>query len=176
MKNQQRPDAQLLITKEGKANLIKDIAAKDKEILEYTQLQGKELSDVTQEKDFTDSVILDVRAQIARLANQKASLIYFYNNAKVIDSVKKDVVNMDDYVNLKVVCLNTKEIEFVSYKITGNACPDVFADVPEISINCPLGQAIYLKEVGSINEYQTSYKLTWKAQILSIIPQLSKTK
>lgn len=64
-----------------------------------------------------------------------------------------NVVNIGDILKIK---FNDDEIEIV--KLTGKYIPNE-NDINEISLNSPLGRAIYKKKIGTINEYEVNDKI-----------------
>lgn len=69
-------------------------------------------------------------------------------NLEIIkDEYKEDLVNLNDIVMLEFLYPNNdKEVEMI--KLTGKFIPNLDLDIQEITLNSPVGNAIYKKKVG----------------------------
>ena len=88
------------------------------------------------------------------------------NDTKYLEIVKKhnkkDYVDLDDTVSIKFIYDDTDEIE--EYKLTGK----YISNNNEITLNSPLGNAIYNKKIGSTIIYKVNNKEI-KVQIIKKI-------
>lgn len=63
---------------------------------------------------------------------------------------KDDCVNIGDTIELSIK-YDVDDIETETIKLTGKYIPDVKGKIPEITLNSPLGKAIYLKKMTDKN-------------------------
>ena len=73
---------------------------------------------------------------------------------KVIDD-KYDpkLVNIDDVVNIEFI-YSENDIEKEIIKLTGKYIPNMDLEIKEVTLNSPIGKAIYKKKIGNICSYQ----------------------
>lgn len=85
-------------------------------------------------------------------------------NIIIIENNNNDnsVVNINDVVELKFIF---DDNEFEKFKLTGGCNPKEHDDYREITLNSPIGKAIYKQKLGSIVEYSVLSK-KFKVQIL----------
>lgn len=85
------------------------------------------------------------------IANKINKMLEEEKYLKVIDDNKKDnnTVNIGDIVTLKIK-YNNEDYEEETLKLTGKYIPDINT---EISLNSPLGKAIYKQKIGSTISY-----------------------
>ncbi len=73
---------------------------------------------------------------------------------KLINDIQdSSCVNIDDIIRVEFIYLDgEKEIEDI--KLTGKFIPDTDLEIKEISLNSPIGKAIYKKKIGETCSYQ----------------------
>lgn len=74
---------------------------------------------------------------------------------KIIEDkdIKESVINLNDTVLVEIIYSeDDKEKEYL--KLTGKYIPNTDGTIKEITINSPLGKAIYKAKIGSIQKYQ----------------------
>lgn len=74
---------------------------------------------------------------------------------KIIEdkNIKESVINLNDTVLVEIIYSeDDKEKEYL--KLTGKYIPNTDGTIKEITINSPLGKAIYKAKIGSIQKYQ----------------------
>ena len=79
------------------------------------------------------------------------------NKIKIIrkENIGKDKVNIGDIVKIEIIYDEfDKEEEII--KLTGNYIPDTSEEIKEITLNSPLGKAIYKNKIGSICNYKVN--------------------
>ena len=93
------------------------------------------------------------------------------NEEKLLKIVEKhnktDYVDIDDTIEIKFI-YDEDDMEIESFKLTGNYIPNN----DEITLNSPLGNAIYNKKVGSIITYKVNNN-DIKIEIIKIIKNVS---
>ena len=90
---------------------------------------------------------------------------------KIIDKLPYDdnKVNINDIVNVKMI-YDIDDMEEETFKLTGKYIPDSNGKIQEISLNSPLGKALYMKDINSI----VSYKVGDKEIKVEIISKIQK--
>lgn len=76
-------------------------------------------------------------------------------NIEIIKDDKKDenIVNLNDKVLVEIIYSeDDKEEETII--LTGKYIPDTYADIQEITINSPIGKAIYKSKIGTTKKYK----------------------
>ena len=74
---------------------------------------------------------------------------------KIIEdkNIKESVINLNDTVLVEIIYSeDDKEKEYL--KLTGKYIPNTDGTIKKITINSPLGKAIYKAKIGSIQKYQ----------------------
>ena len=81
---------------------------------------------------------------------------------------KEDYINIGDTIELSIK-YDIDDIETETIKLTGKYIPDTKGKIPEITLNSPLGKAIYLKKITDKNIY---YYVNGKKIEIEIIEKL----
>lgn len=66
----------------------------------------------------------------------------------------KDIIDINDIVAVNIE-YSEDEVEDLTLKLVANN-GDIFKELPEVSINCPLGSSIYKKKVGDTCYYSVN--------------------
>ena len=74
-------------------------------------------------------------------------------------------VNINDIIKIRIM-YSVDDIEEELIKLTGKYIPNTEAKIQEISLNSPLGKAIYMKDIGSFTSYVVGDKEI-KVEIIS---------
>ena len=73
---------------------------------------------------------------------------------KCIDDTKdSNYVNIDDIITIEFI-YSDDDREIDKIKLTGKFIPDTDLEIKEITLNSPIGRAIYKKKIGEICSYQ----------------------
>ena len=64
----------------------------------------------------------------------------------------KDLICINDFVTVDMM-FSEDDVEECMFKLVASNTPDTNASIPEITINSPLGKAVYLQEVGYLGNY-----------------------
>ena len=100
---------------------------------------------------------------------------------EIIDDANEDMtIGVDDYVDLDMI-YGESDIEEKLIKLVGSSTPNFIAEIPEISLNSPLGKSIYGKKVGDqvfykVNETRIDVVINSKSKNLESIKSLKKEK
>ncbi len=101
-----------------------------------------------------------IRAKLEKMYSEQSKL-------EIVDVSGYDdnKVNINDIVKISII-YSVGDIEEEIVKLTGKYIPDTDAKIQEISLNSPLGKAIYMKDIGSFTSYVVSDKEI-KVEIIS---------
>jgi len=82
------------------------------------------------------------------LSTKLNSLMNNKVNIEIVDKINRaaDVINIGDKLRICVTYAD-EDVEEYDVLLTGNYFPDSLSDVTEITLNSPIGKAIYLKKV-----------------------------
>ena len=69
-----------------------------------------------------------------------------------VPKYEKDCINIGDTIELSIK-YDLDDIETETIKLTGKYIPNTKGKIPEITLNSPLGKAIYLKKITDKNIY-----------------------
>ena len=110
--------------------------------------------------DFEEAKRIEV-SLVMQINNKNEEL----KNIVIVENNNSDdsIVNINDIVELKFIF--DEEEEFEKFKLAGGCNPKEYNDYREITLNSPIGKAIYKQKLGSIIEYSVSSK-KFKVQIL----------
>ena len=101
-----------------------------------------------------------IRAKLEKMYSEQSKLeivdIPVYEDGKV---------NVNDIVKIRII-YSDEDIEEEMVKLTGKYIPDTDAKIQEISLNSPLGKAIYMKTINSFTSYVVGDK-EFKVEIMS---------
>lgn len=95
-----------------------------------------------------------------KIAKQINDMLKDINNIKIIEEIKEDenIVKINDIVKLEFTYTNgNTDIE--SIKLTGKYKPNIEETIMEVTLNSPLGQAIYHKKLLDNTNYVVKDKI-----------------
>ena len=101
-----------------------------------------------------------IRAKLEKMYSEQSKLEIV--NVSGYDDNK---VNINDIVKIRII-YSVGDIEEEIVKLTGKYIPDTGIKIQEISLNSPLGKAIYMKDIGSFTFYVVGDK-EFKVEIMS---------
>ncbi|MDD2518603.1 MAG: hypothetical protein PHG18_01800 [Bacilli bacterium] len=110
--------------------------------------------------DFEEAKRIEV-SLVMQINNKNEEL----KNIVIVENDNSDdsIVNINDVVELKFIFDEDEELE--KFKLTGGCNPKEYDDYREITLNSPIGKAIYKQKLGNIVEYIVSSK-KFNVQIL----------
>lgn len=105
--------------------------------------------------------------RLGKILQEKLEIL---SRIEIIDSIieESEAINVDDYI-LAEMKYGDDLPEQMIFKLVGLSTPNFKADIPEISLNSPLGKAVYQKKVGdlvsySVNGFVTSVLINKKSK------------
>lgn len=131
----------------------------DKLLLEI-RLLNKKLKQIRSSKvaegQFNYSVSKEDNSNEFALTSMLEMKMDILNRAVIVErAADEGTIDINDCVKLSLSYNQEEETETI-VKLIGSASPDILAEVSEISLNSPLGKAIYGKTVGDEVSYKTS--------------------
>ena len=128
----------------------------DEEIGIGTKLVTKAVADAT---GTTVDKVEDAVREERRISNELQKMILDKEKLKIIheNSNKKNIVYLESVLLIRFFYVQ-EEYEDEWIKITGKYFPNLNSPIKEITINSPLGKALYLKKIGSKVKYVANQK------------------
>ena len=80
-----------------------------------------------------------------------------------------NIINIGDTLKVKII-YSEDDIEEITIKLTGNFIPSTDSNIQEITLNSPLGQALYLKD---INDKHINYTVNNNKIKIEIIEKIN---
>lgn len=110
--------------------------------------------------DFEEAKRIEV-SLVMQINNKNAEL----KNIVIVEKDNSDysIVNIDDIVELKFIFSDEEELE--KFKLIGGYNPQEYEKYRDITLNSPIGKAIYKQKVGKVIEYKVELR-TFKIQIM----------
>ena len=92
----------------------------------------------------------DISAKINKMINERSKL-------KIVESKEGDnnIINIGDVIKL-LIKYDVDDVEEYTLKVTGKYIPDSKDLVQEISLNSPLGKALYMQDINSDLSYEVN--------------------
>lgn len=147
-------EEKIRLSQSGYDNYLKQIKEKEKELVDLRIYKGTDA--IFQGDNWHDNPTLyeterQERALMQEISRMKESL----NKIEIVESIGDDtLVDIDDIVKVDMI-FSDDDIEEVIYKLIGSAPSyENNIDYQEISINSPIGNAIYHKKIGDICSYE----------------------
>lgn len=123
-----------------------------KEEIKKNDLGRKEAFDAGAGDGWDSPEFEEIERTSFRLSSELKRMYEVLSRVVIVEKQdNEDIVDIGDIVLLGVE-FNKGDIEESAYKLTGGS-GDLFKEIPEISINSPMGAAIYKKHVGDTCSY-----------------------
>ncbi len=100
-----------------------------------------------------------LKSQLSEKKEQLKNIVIIQDN-----TTDKDFITINDFVTLKII-YNDKDFEVETFQLVSYLATSENTDNRFISLNCPIGKAIYNKKIGSVTEYKIKNKII-KVKIL----------
>lgn len=140
--------------KEGYENYLKQIADLEKQLNETRLYKGK--TAIFQGDNWHDNPELyQTEANERTLMQQISRMRDNIRNIEIVErNLDMNVVDIGDFVLLDII-YSDDDIEELYIKLVGGEA-NFKKEIPEISINSPLGKSIYQKNIGDKTSYQVN--------------------
>lgn len=147
------------LSESGYDNYLKQIKEKEKELIDLRIYKGTDA--IYQGDNWHDNPTLyeterQERALMQEIAEMKEKL----NKIEIVENIGDEtLVDIDDIVKVEII-FSEEDKEEVVYKLIGST-PDFQTNnqFQEISINSPIGNAIYHKKIGDIANYNVNDRI-----------------
>lgn len=146
----EKDNEKIILDQAGYENYLKAIAEKEKELDKIRMYKGKVA--IYQGDNWHDNPILyqtelKENSIMTELANMRAKL----NNIEIVEGSNiEDVINISDIVEIELIYSDT-DIERTIIRLVGT-----MPKKDEISIESPIGSAIYQKKVGDTENFKVN--------------------
>lgn len=159
----------IYLTEEGYKQYEEKIASLNLKIKKNNLLKADAYTSATGDGWHDNFAFEEASREEDSLLTQVEDLIKMRKNIEIIKQKKvpENLVNINDVVIIEFI-YNKEDREIEKIKLTGNWETRLSENIQEISLNSPLGQAIYLKEINSKIQYTVNGK-TVDVQIINKI-------
>ena len=91
--------------------------------------------------------------RIQNLINQKVDQL---KNIVIVEDLQDaSLIEIDDYVDVELTYEGDEPEEMI-FKLVGSNTPDIRTEIPQISLNSPMGKSVYGKRSGDVTSYQVN--------------------
>lgn len=145
----------LKLNSKGYEDYKSEIESKKKQLLELGKFKGEvavECGDVWHDNHTFEQVEIQERALIRTINDMTENL----KNAIIVDEekIEKNSIDIDNIVTVLMNFVDSgDEAEEVTVKLVGTASP---SNINEVTLNSPLGNAIYQKNIGDKASYEVN--------------------
>ena len=147
-------DKEILVDEEGYNQFIEELE-KLKELSIDNGMVGSEAYESAVGDGWHDNFSFEQNMRESRtIAKMIDKMLDDKNKLKKIKVPKyeEDCINIGDTIKLSIK-YDVDDIETETIKLTGKYIPNTKGKIPEITLNSPLGKAIYLKKITDKNIY-----------------------
>ncbi len=147
-------DNEILVDEEGYSQFVEELT-KLKELSINNGLIGSEAYESAIGDGWHDNFSFEQNMRESRtIAKMIDKMLADKNKLKKIKvpKYKSDYINIGDTIELSIK-YEINDIETETIKLTGKYIPDTKGKIPEVTLNSPLGKAIYLKKLTDKNIY-----------------------
>ena len=148
---------EILVNEEGYLQFLEELESAKNSFSDNARVGGEVLKDAVGDGWHDNFAYDEVMRKEREIVSKIKNLLEVKKHLKVVKVNKcgDNIVNVDDTVELLLrYALDDEEVEVI--KLTGKYIPN--SDVGEISLNSPLGKAIYKKKIGSKVSYVVNEK------------------
>ena len=140
----------VVLNKEGYQKLVDKIKTLQEEL--ESLRDGKNIKGENLKENFDFETL---KSEENRIYGKLSHYYEILSSAEIIESELKgeNLIDLDDVVNARIA-FSADDVEEYTFKIVSNATPNIHTEIPEVTINSPLGSSVYRKEVGSTVNYE----------------------
>lgn len=173
-------EEKIKLNKQGYEEYLKEIEKKEKQLADVRMYKGKEA--IFQGDNWHDNPTLyQTELQEMSLMREIAEMRRRVQNIEIVENVgNEELVDIGDIVKIDMI-FSKDDREEELFKLVATA-PNFDSEIKEVSINSPIGNAMYHKKVGEIATYKVqdrTFTLQIKEKVVLGLEQeegLSKTK
>lgn len=151
-------EEKIKLNKKGYEDLLKEIERKEKELADLRLYKGQDA--IFQGDNWHDNPTL-YQAELKELTLMReiSEKKYKLNNIEIVENIGDDnLIDIGDVVKIDMI-FSEIDREEETFKLIGTTPNiDSTSAIQEISINSPIGKAIYHKKIGDTAEYKVNDK------------------
>lgn len=157
-------EEKIKLNQNGYEDYLREIEKKEKELADLRMYKGKDA--IYQGDNWHDNPTL-YQAELQEMALMKeiAEMKQKLNNIEIVQNIGDDsLVDIGDVVKIDMIFSENDREEQI-FKLVGTSPNfDLNAEIQEISINSPVGKAMYHKKIGDVANYKVNAR-TFTIQI-----------
>lgn len=170
-------EEKLKLNKKGYEDYLKELAKKEEELSAVRLYKGTDA--IYQGDNWHDNPTLyqteaKERALMAEIARMRQRI----DNIEIVENLGDDeLIDIGDIVVVETI-FDEDDRETDTFKLVGTN-PDFSKEIPEISINSPLGEAIYHKRIGDKASYKVQnnvFQIEIKSKQTELEEEISEEK
>ena len=149
----------IYVSKEGLQEFLEELEKKRKFLEKNLQFQGDAIRNAPGDGWHDNFAFEEAIQEERRISNELQKMILDKQKLEIISEEKKDnnLIYLEDIVCIRFF-YSEEDYEKDTVKLTGKYFPVVTAKIKEITINSPLGKALYLQKIGSKVKYFVNEK------------------
>lgn len=159
---------EILLDKNGEKEFNKRLEEARNKVDDIGRVLGESFRDYVGDGWHDNPAYEDAMRKSSMIDDEINRLLVQKKQIRVIEDKYNDkLTNIGDIIKIEFVYSdNDRETEIV--RLTGNYIPNMDSDIKEITLNSPVGRAIYKKKIGG----SCSYKVSEKEVIINIIERV----
>lgn len=148
---------EILVNEEGYLQFLEELENVKNKFSDNARVGGEVLKEAVGDGWHDNFAYDEVMREEREIVSKIKKLLEVKKHLKIIKVNKNEseIVNVDDKVQL-LLKYDIDDVEEEVFKLTGKYIPN--SDIGEISLNSPLGKAIYKKKIGSKVSYIVNEK------------------
>ena len=145
---------EILVDKNGYQQFLQELEKLEQQSL-MNSINGSEVYEAAVGDGWHDNFAFEESMRESRsIASQIDKM---HNDQKLLKIIEKteyndEVIEIGDTFKVKI-CYAEDDIEEETLTLTGKYIPDTNQEIKEITLNSPLGKAVYQKKINTINSY-----------------------
>lgn len=172
-------EKKMKINKQGYEDYLKEIARKEKELADLRLYKGNDA--IFQGDNWHDNPTLyqaelQERVLMKEIAEMKHRL---QNDVEIVENLGDDsLVDIGDVVKIDMIFSEDDREEEIFKLVATTPSFDMDAEIKEVSINSPLGNAMYHKKIGDVATYKVNdrtFTIELKEKVLLDLENDDKT-
>lgn len=161
-------EKRIKLNKQGYEEYLEAIAKKEKELLDLRIYKGKDA--IYQGDNWHDNPTLyQTESQEKALMREIAEMNFRLQTAEIVENLYDDtLIDIGDVIKIDTIFSADEKDEEIFKLVATNPSFDMDAEIKEVSINSPLGNAIYHKKIGDVTSYEvnnTTFKIHLKEKV-----------
>lgn len=151
-----KKEEKIYLDKEGYEKFLKDIEDVRKQLTNNGKNKSEAYESAVGDGWHDNFAFEDAKREEFRLMGTLRDMLEKLNRIVIIDKAEKiedDTIDIGNIVTIEM-CFNDEEPEEMEFKLVASESTNKDTKITEISINSPLGQAVYQNKVGHSGAYK----------------------